>query len=230
MDVKAPRRFTNKRERSFFNSLGQLGGGGGSRPSKKVICVYHLEGRCNRNPCRFLHVESPAPHVNGKIAKQLPEGMPNKSPNYNRPKNVWVSSGSEDRNQDRVKRDHNYTAPKKLASATGNDESGNITITQKTAENVCDHWISGNCVRGDECKFLHSWYRGDGFSMLAKLDGHKKVCCIRDVLSPCLFCSLFVLKYLPLPCVLTRYGVFFLFVSYLPCQTFSDDYNGTNFV
>ncbi|KAL8103386.1 hypothetical protein AgCh_027815 [Apium graveolens] len=39
---------------------------------------------------------------------------------------------------------------------------------------LCEYWITGNCVYGDRCKNLHSWYYGDGFTMLAKLEGHTK--------------------------------------------------------
>ncbi|CAL1382804.1 unnamed protein product [Linum trigynum] len=40
--------------------------------------------------------------------------------------------------------------------------------------------MSGNCGRGESCQFLHSWCRGDGFSMLARLieerhDGDKSI-------------------------------------------------------
>lgn len=71
MDVKASRRFTDQRERSFFNPInGQAGGGvGGGWPTNKVVCVYFLEGRCNQNPCRFAHTESPPPPIcNRKLA------------------------------------------------------------------------------------------------------------------------------------------------------------------
>ncbi|KAK3431131.1 hypothetical protein EUGRSUZ_E02826 [Eucalyptus grandis] len=45
---------------------------------------------------------------------------------------------------------------------------------QTPQEKVCRYWISGNCVKGDACPFLHSWFQGVGFAMLAKLEGHKK--------------------------------------------------------
>ncbi|KAJ4842199.1 hypothetical protein Tsubulata_032621 [Turnera subulata] len=45
---------------------------------------------------------------------------------------------------------------------------------QKTAERPCERWMSGNCEKGDHCQFLHSWFRGYGFSMLAKLSGHSQ--------------------------------------------------------
>ncbi|PON33219.1 Guanine nucleotide-binding protein, beta subunit [Parasponia andersonii] len=41
-------------------------------------------------------------------------------------------------------------------------------------EKVCKFWASGNCVKGDCCRFLHSWCRGDEVSFLANLQGHKK--------------------------------------------------------
>ncbi|KAL8495281.1 hypothetical protein ACS0TY_019434 [Phlomoides rotata] len=36
----------------------------------------------------------------------------------------------------------------------------------------CKNWVTGNCVHGDKCKYLHSWFCGSGFTMLAKLEGH----------------------------------------------------------
>uniref|UniRef100_A0A2N9IQ39 C3H1-type domain-containing protein n=1 Tax=Fagus sylvatica TaxID=28930 RepID=A0A2N9IQ39_FAGSY len=47
-------------------------------------------------------------------------------------------------------------------------------VPKKTPERVCEFWVQGNCVHGDQCPYLHSWFRGDKFSMLAQLQGHKK--------------------------------------------------------
>ncbi|KAJ4703054.1 Zinc finger CCCH domain-containing protein [Melia azedarach] len=33
-------------------------------PKKNSVCVFWLKGRCNRNPCRYLHVESPTVKIN----------------------------------------------------------------------------------------------------------------------------------------------------------------------
>ncbi|KDO46266.1 hypothetical protein CISIN_1g016134mg [Citrus sinensis] len=175
MDVKASKRFTDQRERSFFNPInGQAGGGvGGGWPTNKVVCVYVLEGRCNRNPCRFAHTESSSLLLsNPKLAKKSP-------PSYNRLKNnLWVSSGSEDRIPHvRNRENPGYTGPKNSSSAssTVSDESGDKSTSKKTTlKNVCCHWLLGNCVRGDECRFLHSWFCGEGLTMLAKLEGHEK--------------------------------------------------------
>ncbi|CAI0391619.1 unnamed protein product [Linum tenue] len=51
--------------------------------------------------------------------------------------------------------------------------------SRKKEAACCQDWMSGNCGRGESCQFLHSWCRGDGFSMLARLveeehDGEKK--------------------------------------------------------
>lgn len=175
MDVKASRRFTDQRERSFFNPInGQAGGGvGGGWPTNKVVCVYVLEGRCNRNPCRFAHTESPPlPISNPKLAKKSPPG-------YSRLKNnVWVSRWSEDRILHvRNRENPGYTGPKNSSSASStlSDESGDKSTSNRTTlNNVCRHWLLGNCVRGDECRFLHSWFCGEGLTMLAKLEGHEK--------------------------------------------------------
>ncbi|XP_057469129.1 zinc finger CCCH domain-containing protein 62-like [Actinidia eriantha] len=40
---------------------------------------------------------------------------------------------------------------------------------------VCQYWLSGNCVRVEKREHLHSWFCGNGFSMVAKLEGHNKV-------------------------------------------------------
>ncbi|EOX92678.1 Zinc finger WD40 repeat protein 1, putative isoform 3 [Theobroma cacao] len=52
---------------------------------------------------------------------------------------------------------------------------------QKQEDKVCKYWMSGHCARGNKCWYLHSWCRGDGFMMLAKLEGHKKVIMVRNL-------------------------------------------------
>ncbi|KAK2642967.1 hypothetical protein Ddye_024730 [Dipteronia dyeriana] len=43
---------------------------------------------------------------------------------------------------------------------------------------VCDRWVSGSCAYGEKCRFLHTWFHSDeakhSFSMLTRLEGHKK--------------------------------------------------------
>ncbi|XP_031399760.1 zinc finger CCCH domain-containing protein 48-like [Punica granatum] len=102
------------------------------------VCSFWLEGRCTRNPCRFLHVELPPPR-NNNIACRHPVVKP--------------KSGG--------------------GASNGKGSKGKDGF--KPEERLCQHWVSGiSCVKGDKCEFRHSWSRGEGFSLLAKLDGHDK--------------------------------------------------------
>ncbi|XP_020245156.1 zinc finger CCCH domain-containing protein 17-like [Asparagus officinalis] len=40
---------------------------------------------------------------------------------------------------------------------------------------LCNYFIAGNCSYGERCKFLHSWFVSDSFSLLTPLQGHQKV-------------------------------------------------------
>ncbi|KAJ0264453.1 WD40 repeat-containing protein [Hirschfeldia incana] len=44
----------------------------------------------------------------------------------------------------------------------------------KSRECVCKFWKAGNCKKGDQCSFLHSWTCLPGLFMVAALEGHKK--------------------------------------------------------
>ncbi|KAL0454908.1 UNVERIFIED_CONTAM: Zinc finger CCCH domain-containing protein 17, partial [Sesamum latifolium] len=85
-DIKAATRV------SIFDRLG-------GQPVKTQVCTYWLAGRCNRNPCRFMHRESPPPQ--SRETKLAPpkdvRGMQSRkmtwrSPNYNNPETATLSS------------------------------------------------------------------------------------------------------------------------------------------
>ncbi|CAH2080126.1 unnamed protein product [Thlaspi arvense] len=44
----------------------------------------------------------------------------------------------------------------------------------KSKECVCKFWKAGNCKKGDQCPFLHSWTCFPGSAMVASLEGHNK--------------------------------------------------------
>ncbi|KAJ0230916.1 WD40 repeat-containing protein [Hirschfeldia incana] len=44
----------------------------------------------------------------------------------------------------------------------------------KSKDCVCKFWKAGNCKKGDQCSFLHSWTCLPGMVMVASLEGHKK--------------------------------------------------------
>ncbi|TYJ15168.1 hypothetical protein E1A91_A10G166700v1 [Gossypium mustelinum] len=56
------------------------------------------------------------------------------------------------------------------------------TLKSPDQNKLCKYWMAGHCHRGDKCWYLHSWSLGDGFTMLAKLEGHKKT--IRGIALP----------------------------------------------
>ncbi|GFY85952.1 zinc finger WD40 repeat protein 1 [Actinidia rufa] len=110
------------------------------------VCVYWLSGRCTRNPCRFLHSESPT-------SKPLKQSQYCHSNTWHRSSNNSVKNSSTSHR-----------------GGSGTESK----IARKTQLTVCHYWLSGNCVRGEKCEDLHSWFCGNGFSMVARLDGHNK--------------------------------------------------------
>ncbi|XP_020872139.1 zinc finger CCCH domain-containing protein 59 isoform X2 [Arabidopsis lyrata subsp. lyrata] len=46
--------------------------------------------------------------------------------------------------------------------------------TSSPKRSVCKYWKAGNCKRGEQCQFLHSWSCFPGLAMVAALEGHKK--------------------------------------------------------
>ncbi|XP_056161920.1 zinc finger CCCH domain-containing protein 48-like [Syzygium oleosum] len=121
-------------------------------PTSRKVCTYWLKGKCNRNPCRFLHDASLPRNVYHRAAKQssyMREDCPGKGPE---------------------------SSPVNSASSTSRErgDSSKDKNPQKPQEKVCNYWMSDNCVKGNACPFLHSWFHGIDFALLAKLEGHKK--------------------------------------------------------
>ncbi|KAL0413058.1 UNVERIFIED_CONTAM: Zinc finger CCCH domain-containing protein 17 [Sesamum radiatum] len=179
----------------------------GGQPAKTQVCTYWLAGRCNRNPCRFMHRESPPPQ--SRETKLAPpkdvRGMKSRkmtwrSPNYNNPETATLSSkkggmhgsssGQSSRQKvlantgnENVHMDQEMTiassgthgdiqAPPKVLTAVRTEPEN--CSSRKAKPKQCKYWITGNCVHGDKCKDLHSWFSGSGFTLLKKLEGHTK--------------------------------------------------------
>lgn len=190
MEVKAARNV------SFFNRLdGEF--------SKNKVCVYWLSGRCNRDPCRFMHRESPPQtrktHSASLESHYLKSSSRTwKNPNFCTPKNGTVltngghgpkrTSGEVAqqevlaKNRRKIDREdqemvitsngsiHCKRIVQKISEAVECDSKS----VKKTLSKLCKHWVTDNCVHGDKCKDIHSWFCGSGFTMLTKLEGHTK--------------------------------------------------------
>ncbi|XP_022852459.1 zinc finger CCCH domain-containing protein 48-like [Olea europaea var. sylvestris] len=176
---------------------------------KNRVCVYWLSGRCNRNPCRFMHRESPPIPQTKQIHSASPEESHYlkssrrtwRNTNSSTPKNVTLltnrGAGSKrtsgevsqqevlaknERKIDRMDQEMVVTSKESIhcqqtvqkALTTESVESDRKPV-QKIQPNVCKYWVTANCVHGDNCKDIHSWYCGSGFTMLTKLEGHTKV-------------------------------------------------------
>ncbi|XP_061344110.1 zinc finger CCCH domain-containing protein 48-like [Gastrolobium bilobum] len=125
-----------------------------------TTCAYWLAGRCNRNPCRFLHGETPvpvpsAPYYKAKNAYcyMKPNSSYEKIPRY-KSRRVYVRN---------------------------NDDGGdgtNVTVASQSkspSQSICRYWMKDNCAHGDQCQNLHSWFYGDRLSKVANLQEHEKV-------------------------------------------------------
>ncbi|KAH1209469.1 Zinc finger CCCH domain-containing protein 48 [Glycine max] len=123
----------------------------------RTTCSYWKAGKCNRNPCRFLHIETPSPPAAcgyGNTAYSY--GKKPHSSSENTPK---------------------YGSKKALLRDNGDrgDATRVAKAFKKSSPRICKYWINNNCVHGEQCLYLHSWFRGDGFSTVTKLQEHKKV-------------------------------------------------------
>jgi len=164
----AAARVSERRQGSGFHRRQSRGGGGGAN----VICAFWLEGRCSRHPCKFLHAES------GSAASPRPK-------QFQAPKSrTWKRTP-----------DNSSTVKNSSVLSGGEDGPKHIIGTERVEDEVCRHWLSGKCVRGEDCKYLHSWSCGNGFSMFTKLEGHSKVIFWNWTVVPVLFGS-FIFFYL----------------------------------
>ncbi|OIV93955.1 hypothetical protein TanjilG_21047 [Lupinus angustifolius] len=126
-------------------------------------CSYWLAGRCNRNPCRFLHSVTPS-------------SSSYYTPQYNKPKNAYRYTRNPHSHYSDEKTTTNPKYNSKAVTVRETNKTGDEkSVTKKPSQTLCRYWVNDNCVKGDNCQNLHSWFTGDGFSTLAKLKEHKKV-------------------------------------------------------
>ncbi|CAL9234259.1 unnamed protein product [Arabidopsis halleri] len=85
---------------------------------------------------------------------------------------VWTSKEyqSPEGNKPRKNAANGLTKPQVLGTRS-NQPRKNVAYGPRS---VCKYWKDGNCKRGEQCQFLHSWSCFSGLVMVAGLEGHKK--------------------------------------------------------
>ncbi|KAE8076587.1 hypothetical protein FH972_015225 [Carpinus fangiana] len=152
----------------------------------KSVCIFWRNGKCLRNPCRFLHSELPVTCAKkgSYTVSSNQQDLPTKNSNYIRNKNKLVLKRSlettvENSREDSGSKDCERGTSKNLALKNeGSGSSSTEAVLMKSEDvckqNVCQSWVHGNCIDGDKCQSLHSWFHADGLSILARLQGHTK--------------------------------------------------------
>ncbi|CAN0870851.1 Zinc finger CCCH domain-containing protein 48 [Linum grandiflorum] len=163
----------------MVNVFQRLGASGHDHKNTRPVCRFWKRGNCTNKPCRFLHGESPS-------ASPSPASHPRS--------NVYVrgsqSSSQQPRSNVYVRQSQSKLPPSTPVDSRQRDSSKPATVPKpnivadeivlvtakddqkKSEETICAEWKLGTCFKGDKCRFLHSWCRGDGFSMLVTLPGH----------------------------------------------------------
>ncbi|PQP97472.1 zinc finger CCCH domain-containing protein 48 [Prunus yedoensis var. nudiflora] len=164
MATKVVRRHTNRPERSVY-----------ARPAggpSKTVCAFWAAGRCTREFCRFLHADAPPSSMNPQISKKSSLVWTKEATATGKGNACNATQKSNAAQTQKSNAPHESNAPQKSNAAQKSNP---------TPKSVCKFWVDGNCVKGDRCLYLHNWFRGEGFSMLAKLQGHTKVFLILEV-------------------------------------------------
>ncbi|XP_076915986.1 zinc finger CCCH domain-containing protein 48-like [Bidens hawaiensis] len=174
MALVAGKRLSIKTDTSVFKRLGRRTQENNTATSHQspVVCKYWLQGRCTRNPCKFLHPDRAKPDT-------VKPGLVWKNPNsYNKlnsssPKQAFVKN-----NPNSYKL--NGSSPKPTF-VKNNENCDHNKVVVKTEQKVLSS--SGqtkrvkkteNGVKDEKCHSLQSWFGDNGLSLVAQLEGHSK--------------------------------------------------------
>ncbi|KAK1413472.1 hypothetical protein QVD17_35245 [Tagetes erecta] len=144
MATKTATRFSIKTDTTVFKRLGR-NNQETNHHVKSAVCKYWLEGRCTRNPCRFLHPDQAKPAT-------FKSDYAWKNPNSYK---LRISPPHKE------KCDQNLIALKIKQSEVNVGESKSIETTKTVVEE-------------EKCYNVHSWFDDKGLMMIAKLEGHSK--------------------------------------------------------
>lgn len=162
-----------------------ISGRRGSSASYAEVCRFWLAGRCNRNPCKFRHSEGP--HLNTYQCPVMFVNPKTISKTHNTKRVLGPQQLKSFSKPTGLKYVLKPQEPQKLLKPQEPEE---ILKTQEPEEilkpqepekilkpqsRLCQYWASGTCAKGEKCLYLHSWWQCKDFTLLANLQGHKKV-------------------------------------------------------
>ncbi|CAH2080030.1 unnamed protein product [Thlaspi arvense] len=157
MNHKAPRRYSNRRD---FGVERQEGFAADIVP-RRHYAPY--ENRMNKGPSKWSrNLVWTASDGNRRSKNDNTHGSS---------KPAVLGTGPSVSNQ--LRKNGGYVQRSSSVSDTRGSGSRN-NGSPKPRDCICKFWKAGNCKRGDQCQFLHSWCCFPGMATVASLEGHKK--------------------------------------------------------
>lgn len=145
----------SRNKRSYFR--------GGARAQQ--VCTFWLEGRCNRNPCNFLHPEDPS-----AIASSNAFNSSNNTGSYNGKRSTFASDDSAFQGGG----NRSNVWGRLRGSKAGKVSASGAARHGKSRDKICNFFLRGNCTKGEQCNFLHSFTNSEDISFMTQLSGHEK--------------------------------------------------------
>ena len=171
MATRADKRFSVKTDVSVFKRLerGNQENIVRNHQAKAVVCKYWLEGRCTRNPCRFLHPQQPA-----KVSSK-PSTYSWKNPGSFKSESSLPIENERTILKNGQNRSKTILKAQQKLTNVNTVQIKSIQKNQEKKHKLCNRWMMSNCEKDDKCDNLHSWLCGNGLLMVARLEGHTKV-------------------------------------------------------
>ncbi|KAJ7290923.1 hypothetical protein O6H91_Y291200 [Diphasiastrum complanatum] len=141
-------------------------------PRIPQVCRFWQEGRCLKgDACQWQHPV--APETSGRFSGSS-EPLGYKKSNYSIDNRAGAHVASIGTNGSGGQR--RWGRKQQLQNL---GEKVPFDSKRPLRDTVCLYWIRGNCNRGNNCNFLHSYTTASDFDIMTKLKGHEKV------FSPC---------------------------------------------
>eukprot|EP00250_Pteridium_aquilinum_P009336 c18604_g1_i1 orf=778-2208(-) len=127
------------------------------------VCTFWLEGRCNRNPCNFLHPEDPSAAANNSFHSSNTGAHNGKRSTFASDDSAPQGGGNRRNVWGRIR-----------GSKTGKVSASGEVRHGKPRDKLCNFFLRGNCNKGDQCNFMHSFTNSEDITFMTQLSGHEK--------------------------------------------------------